>query len=210
MDFGTLVTVFISSMLVPWLAAKGLTLDPSQTAWLSGAVITTATAVVHFFETKFKMTKAAVAAKVPAPTTAAVIGLAKTTAPKSIVIVLALLAGGFVGTQDLTGCATTATGAAPSFNQLVSAAGQVDNTILTTVDSLVKSKGLTSAQAGSILNITDKVQAALTLANTAYAANDQATATAKLAAASAALASVQACLTSPATLPTCLQGVTAP
>jgi hypothetical protein len=121
---------------------------------------------------------------------------------KNILALIALLSTGIVG------CATT--GTTQTFNQLVLSAGTVDDTVVKTVDSLVKSKGLTSTQATSILAITDKVQAALTLANTAYNAGDQTTATAKLSAATAALSGIQACLTMPSTLAVCLQGVNAP
>jgi hypothetical protein len=203
MDFATLITVFISSALVPWLANKGLSLDAAQSAWLSGAVVGTVTTVVHFFETKFKMIKAA-PMTAPTPTVAQVVN--STSTLKSLLIVMALIAGGFLGAQDLTACATTT----PSFNQLVSAAGQVDNTVLATVDSLVKSKSISSTQATAILAVADKVQAALTLANTANAAGQQGTAQAKLTAASAALAAIQGCLTAPSTLTVCLQGVSAP
>ena len=136
--------------------------------------------------------------------------VAKVTAKTPLPVILFALAlfGAAICSTQLTGCATT--GTAPTFNQLVSAAGQVDNTVLATVDSLVNSKAISSAQASAILAITDKVQAALTLANTANAAGNQATAQAKLTAASAALASIQGCLTAPSTLAVCLQGVTAP
>lgn len=203
MDFKTLITAFVTAALVPWLANKGLTITPDQTTWLTAAAVGVFTSVVHFFETKAKIVKANSAA--PPPTVSQVIGAVTI---KPALMALAFIAAGFVGVQDLTGCATTS--GTPTFYQLISAAGQVNNTVLTTLDSLVKTKAVSSSTASGILAVTDKVQAALTLANTAYAAGDQPTAQAKLTAASAALAGVQGCLTQPATLVTCLQGVKAP
>jgi uncharacterized membrane protein (DUF441 family) len=73
MDWITIVTVFVTSILAPWLAKAGLNLDSTQTAWLSTTAVTVLGTIVHFIETKAKMTTAATATKSPAPTTAQVI-----------------------------------------------------------------------------------------------------------------------------------------
>jgi hypothetical protein len=110
----------------------------------------------------------------------------------------------------VAGCATNGTAKAPTFLDLVNDASGLNNTVVSTTDTLVKSKTLTAVQATAVLAITDKVQAALTVANQAYVANNQATAVAKLSAAMAAVAGAQACLTQPATFTQCLIGVSAP
>lgn len=112
----------------------------------------------------------------------------------------------------LLACATTnSAGTTQTFNSLILAAGTVDDTAINTIDSLLKAKALTSAEATSALAVIDKIQAGVNLANTTYAAGDETGAASKLAAASAAILSVQQCLTQTSTaLVTCLQGVKTP
>jgi hypothetical protein len=111
----------------------------------------------------------------------------------------------------MNGCASTT--AANTVNQSLLAAATLNNTVVTTVDSLVKSKSVTSEEATAALAITDDIDAALALANTAAQAGESSTVTAKLAAITTALTAVQTCLAAgnlPTTLSTCLQGVSPP
>jgi hypothetical protein len=113
----------------------------------------------------------------------------------------------------LAGCATTSTGtsaAQQDFLKAVDAASTLNNTTVSLLDSLARSGTVPAATNLKVLAITDKVQAALELATTAYKAGDQATGLAKLAAGAAAVAQLQTCIIAPATLVTCLQGVTLP
>lgn len=108
---------------------------------------------------------------------------------------------------NFSGCASTPS-AAQSFEDSVYAAAKINVTVISTLDGLVKTHAVSSTQASAILAITDKVQATLNLANSAYTAGNSGSATSMLSTAAAALASVQACLTAPASLSTCLQSVT--
>lgn len=108
----------------------------------------------------------------------------------------------------IAGCATTS--ASQDFLTSMYAASSLNNTVLTTVDSLAKQKAVSTDQVNSVLAVTDKAQAALTLANTLYAAGNAQGAAAKLAAAAGTLTQVQSCLAVPASLVVCLQGVSTP
>jgi hypothetical protein len=113
-------------------------------------------------------------------------------------------------TLEIAACATQAAKAAPTFNQLVTAASGVDDTVIGLSKSLYDQKVLTAAQVKAVIAITDKIQASLTLANTAFVAGNQTSATTGLTQASQAIAAVQVCLTNPATLVTCLSSVNPP
>jgi hypothetical protein len=111
----------------------------------------------------------------------------------------------------LHGCANTPTSVADTFNKLVLAAGTVDDTALNTIKSLYDTKVITKTQATQAESVVDKIQAAVVLANTSFAAGNQSDASSKLAAAAAAIAQTQLCLAGPsANLDTCLQGVKTP
>lgn len=43
----TLITLAVSSVLVPWLTSHGVTLSPEATAWISTAIVTALTAAAH-------------------------------------------------------------------------------------------------------------------------------------------------------------------
>ena len=116
----------------------------------------------------------------------------------------------FVLLLCVAACATNGATKTPTFLDLVNDASGLNNAVITTTDALVKNKVLTAAQATAVIVVTDKVQAALVAANTAYNANNQSTAVAKLSAAAAAVAGAQACLTQPATFTQCLIGVSPP
>lgn len=128
-------------------------------------------------------------------------------ATSKFVAFIMLTAGAAVTGHILQGCVTNA---AQTFEQSMLAASTLNNTVVQSVDSLAKQNAISRATGESIITITGQVQAALNLANAAYTAGNQATATAKLAAAAGAIAQVQACLTVPSTLVTCLQGVSTP
>jgi hypothetical protein len=113
-------------------------------------------------------------------------------------------------TLEMVACAAQATKAAPTFNQLVVTASSVDDTVVNLTKSLYDQKVLTTQQVRAVVAITGKIQAALTLANTAFVAGDQTSANTGLLQASQAIAGVQVCLTNPATLLTCLQSVNPP
>jgi hypothetical protein len=105
----------------------------------------------------------------------------------------------------LTGCATT-TGA-PTFSQLLATAEAADDAIVVAATASLQAGAITSAQAKKILTITDGVNSALSLANTAYAGGNTTGANSQIAAATAILTTVQACLNASAakqTIDSCL------
>ena len=59
MDLATLATVLVTSFLVPLAAKVGFNLTGDQTSIVTGFVVTSVTTFVHYFETKFKINKAA-------------------------------------------------------------------------------------------------------------------------------------------------------
>lgn len=106
----------------------------------------------------------------------------------------------------LVGCATS------GFNTSLYDAAQLNDAAVKTIGSLVQSGALTSTNAEKALTITNSVQAALVLAQSAENAGNQSSATATLTAVTTALTTVTACLTS-TNLPNvtaCLAGVPAP
>jgi len=44
----TIVTLIVSSVIVPWLASHGLTLTPEQAAWLSTTAVAVMTSIAHW------------------------------------------------------------------------------------------------------------------------------------------------------------------
>lgn len=48
----TLITLAVSSVLVPWLTSHGVTLSPEATAWISTAIVTALTAAAHVAHAK--------------------------------------------------------------------------------------------------------------------------------------------------------------
>lgn len=48
----TLITLAVSSVLVPWLTSHGVTLSPEATAWISTAIVTALTAAAHVAHSK--------------------------------------------------------------------------------------------------------------------------------------------------------------
>ena len=142
-----------------------------------------------------------------APGKAIVVSPAVTTAAKAaapfIVLSLILAAAPF----GLTACATNA----QALNQSLLATATLNNTAVTTTDTLVKTGVISPSDATGVLAVTDKIDAALALANAASAAGQISTATTGLSAISAALQALQACLGgAPSAIVTCLQGVPAP
>lgn len=108
------------------------------------------------------------------------------------------------------GCAS-APSTTQTFDEIAKSVAVVIDGTDNTIASLAASKTISSAQAQAALDISNKVLAAVTLANTAYSAGDLPTANAKIAAASAAIVAAQACLAEPpAQLVTCLAGVPTP
>ena len=92
----------------------------------------------------------------------------------------------------LTGCATT-TGT-PTFSQLLATAEAADDAVVVTATNALNAGTITSAQAKKVLTITDGVNAALAVANTAYQGGNTATANAQIATSTAILTLVQSCL----------------
>jgi hypothetical protein len=108
----------------------------------------------------------------------------------------------------LAGCATTSQ---QTFNQIALSVGTLADSAINTTDSLLKAKTITAAQAAGIKAVTDEVEAAVSVANTAYVAGNLPTANAKIAAASAAIIAAQACIAEPSTqLVSCLAAIGAP
>jgi hypothetical protein len=109
----------------------------------------------------------------------------------------------------LAGCATTAP---PTFSQLLSTAETADDAIVLAATSALQAGAISSAQAKKVLTITDGINTALGLANTAYAAGNTTGANAQIAAATAILVTVQRCLNSAKTAPldACLAPVRSP
>ena len=104
-----------------------------------------------------------------------------------------------------TGCAQQ------SVRNNIGSASQLDTTALTLAASLAQSGVISSAQLKQVNSVALSVEAALTLAETAANANDQATAQAKYTAALTALTAVTACLQGSATaITSCLAGVENP
>ena len=91
----------------------------------------------------------------------------------------------------LVGCATTA---GPTFSQLLATAETADDAVVIASTQALNAGAITSAQGQKILTITDGVNAALTLANTAYQAGNLTSATAQIDAATAILITVKGCL----------------
>lgn len=48
----TLITLAVSSVLVPWLTSHGVTLSPEATAWISTAIVAALTAATHIVHTQ--------------------------------------------------------------------------------------------------------------------------------------------------------------
>lgn len=48
----TLITLAVSSVLVPWLTSHGVTLSPEATAWISTAIVAALTAATHVIHTQ--------------------------------------------------------------------------------------------------------------------------------------------------------------
>lgn len=48
----TLITLAVSSALVPWLTSHGVTLSPEATAWISTAIVAALTAATHIVHTQ--------------------------------------------------------------------------------------------------------------------------------------------------------------
>lgn len=108
----------------------------------------------------------------------------------------------------LQGCSTTAQNSV--YKSLYTTA-TLNDTVVNAADAALKSGGLTKVQAQDVLTATDEVEAALTVANTAYQAGDATTATAKVTSALSALTAIQKCMSVAATqVSFCLQGVSAP
>ena len=127
---------------------------------------------------------------------------------KRVLMITALLAPGIV----CVGCATTPSASTTqTFNQIALSVGTVADTAVKTTDALLNAKTISSTQASAVKAITDKVEAAIAVANTAYVAGNLPTANAKIAAASAAVIAAQACLAEPsAQLIACIAGIPAP
>lgn len=90
----------------------------------------------------------------------------------------------------LAGCATTS---APTFSQLLTAAEAADDAIIISATAALNAGTITSTQAKKVLTVTDGINKALTLANTAYQSNPAAAQT-QLATAMALIVTVQACV----------------
>lgn len=137
------------------------------------------------------------AAKTNATTTKSVVGF--------LVIACAL-----IGSTQLTGCATTPA-TTQTFNQIAITVGTLADTAVNTANSLAASKTISSNEARAVLAMTNNIEAAVSVANTAYVAGNLPTANAKIAAASAAIVALQACLAEPAAkLDTCIAAIGAP
>jgi hypothetical protein len=109
----------------------------------------------------------------------------------------------------LAGCATTNT---PTFSQLLTAAEGADDAIIISATSALNAGSITSAQAKKVLIVTDGINKALTLANTAYQSNPTAGQT-QLSTAMALIVTVQACVTAAnakQSIDTCLAPVSTP
>ncbi len=91
----------------------------------------------------------------------------------------------------LVGCATTP---APSFSELLVSAEALDDATVVTATALLNAGSLSSAQARKILSLTDAVNAALSLAQSTYAAGNTASASAKLTLETAILTALNNCL----------------
>lgn len=61
----TLITLAVSSVLVPWLTSHGVTLSPEATAWISTAIVAALTAVTHIVHTQIQQKPAAPAKASP-------------------------------------------------------------------------------------------------------------------------------------------------
>ena len=91
----------------------------------------------------------------------------------------------------LAGCATTT---APTFSQLLTAAEAADDAIVISATAALNAGAISSAQASKVLTVTDGINKALTLAQTAYQTNPAAAQT-QLGTAMALIVTVQACVT---------------
>jgi thiamine monophosphate kinase len=111
----------------------------------------------------------------------------------------------------LAGCATTS--ASGTFTQALSAAEAADDAIVVASTSLLQAGTISSVQASKILTITDGINAALTLANTAYTAGNLTSASTQISTVVGVITAVQACLTAASNkqpIDTCLAPVSAP
>lgn len=118
---------------------------------------------------------------------------------------LVLLAIPLLGASS---CGTLPQSTTDTFNKVVYAAGSVNDTAVKLIGTSVQSGAITSDQATAAVAVTDKVQAALVLADTTFKGGNQADASAKVASAMSAVIKVEACLTGPkANLTICLQGI---
>lgn len=52
LSWPTLITLGVSSVLVPWLTSHGVTLSPEATAWISTAIVAALTAATHVVHTQ--------------------------------------------------------------------------------------------------------------------------------------------------------------
>jgi hypothetical protein len=107
----------------------------------------------------------------------------------------------------LYGCATTS--ASGTFTQALAAAEAADDAIVVAATSLLQAGTITSIQAKKVLALTDGINTALTLANTAYQGGNLASANGQIATVTTTLVLIQSCLAASAAkqLDTCLAPV---
>jgi hypothetical protein len=111
----------------------------------------------------------------------------------------------------LYGCATTS--ASGAFTQALAAAEAADDAIVTTSTALLNAGSITSTQARKILTVTDGINAALTLANSAYTSGNLTSANTQIATVVTVITAVQACLTAASNkqpIDTCLAPIASP
>lgn len=104
----------------------------------------------------------------------------------------------------LAGCASAPK--VQTFNDLMLAAGTMDDAVVVAIDTAFKSGVITAAQAQKVATITDSVQTTLKAAKAANALGQTAMATSQLSLATGSLTKAQACITAPATIDACLGG----
>lgn len=129
---------------------------------------------------------------------------------------IAILVSACICALMLSGCPSTGPvkGNSPqTFAQLVVTAGAVNDGIVIAATAALNTGAITSSQAKKVLTITDGINTALQLANSAYTSGDLATANGKLGAVSKILTTVQICLADVAakqSVDSCLAPVTQP
>jgi hypothetical protein len=95
----------------------------------------------------------------------------------------------------LAACQTTAGGQSTiSVSQMIADAAALNNGLVTTTTSLLNAGAISSADAASVLKITDEVNAAITAANALYASGSAATAQGKITVVIDLLASAASCV----------------